>query len=75
MATVLARVPLLKDSGYDYTKVVHGEQRLALMSDLRKAVDNDELALIYQPKVALGESGEAVLCDLCGHGADSLILD
>ena len=30
MATVLARVPLLKDCGYDYTKVVHGEQRLAL---------------------------------------------
>ncbi len=33
-------------------------QRLALMSDLRKAVDNEELALIYQPKVALGETGE-----------------
>ena len=30
MATVLARVPLLKDSGYDYSKVLHGEQRLAL---------------------------------------------
>jgi acyl dehydratase len=30
MASVLARVPLLKDSGYDYTKVVHGEQRLTL---------------------------------------------
>jgi acyl dehydratase len=30
MATVLARTPLLKDCGYDYTKVVHGEQRLAL---------------------------------------------
>jgi len=30
MATVLARVPLLKDCGYDYTKVVHGEQRLTL---------------------------------------------
>ena len=30
MATVLTRVPLLKDCGYDYTKVVHGEQRLAL---------------------------------------------
>ena len=28
------------------------------MSDLRKAVDNDELTLIYQPRVALGESGE-----------------
>jgi acyl dehydratase len=30
MATVLARVPLLKDCGYDYAKVVHGEQRLTL---------------------------------------------
>jgi acyl dehydratase len=30
MATVLQRVPLLKDCGYDYTKVVHGEQRLML---------------------------------------------
>ena len=27
MATVLQRVPLLKDCGYDYSKVVHGEQR------------------------------------------------
>lgn len=30
MATVLARVPLLKDCGFDYTKVLHGEQRLTL---------------------------------------------
>jgi acyl dehydratase len=30
MATVLTRVPLLKDCGYDYTKVVHGEQYLVL---------------------------------------------
>lgn len=30
MATVLQRVALLKDCGYDYTKVVHGEQRLTL---------------------------------------------
>ncbi len=30
MATVIQRVPLLKDCGYDYTKVVHGEQRLLL---------------------------------------------
>ncbi len=44
----------LWDERYDE----HGEQRLSLMSDLRKAVDNDELALIYQPKIALGEAGE-----------------
>ena len=30
MATVLQRMPLLKDCGYDYCKVVHGEQRLTL---------------------------------------------
>jgi len=36
----------------------HGEQRLSLLSDLRKAIDNDELALIYQPKIALGDCGE-----------------
>ena len=30
MATVLTRIPLLKDCGYDYTKVVHGEQGLTL---------------------------------------------
>jgi acyl dehydratase len=34
MATVLQRVPLLKDCGYDYTKVVHGEQRLLLEKPL-----------------------------------------
>jgi acyl dehydratase len=34
MATVLARVPLLKDCGYDYTKVVHGEQHLTLHRSL-----------------------------------------
>lgn len=30
LATVLVRAPLLKDCGYDYSKVVHGEQRLTL---------------------------------------------
>jgi acyl dehydratase len=30
MATVLTRIPLLKGCGYDYTKVVHGEQHLTL---------------------------------------------
>ena len=36
----------------------HSSERLTLMSDLRQAVDNDELALVYQPKVALAGSGE-----------------
>ena len=33
-ATVIQRVPLLKDCGYDYSKVVHGEQRLMLEKPL-----------------------------------------
>ena len=44
------------DERYDQ----HGEKRLSLMSDLRKAVDNDELALIYQPKIALGRARRAL---------------
>ncbi|MDX2158857.1 MAG: MaoC/PaaZ C-terminal domain-containing protein [Hyphomicrobiaceae bacterium] len=39
MATVLQRVPLLKDCGYDYTKVVHGEQRLTLHKPLEPEGD------------------------------------
>ena len=31
----------------------HGHERLSLMSDLRKAVGGNELALVYQPKVSL----------------------
>jgi acyl dehydratase len=34
MATVLTRTNLLQDCGYDYTKVVHGEQRLTLHQPL-----------------------------------------
>jgi diguanylate cyclase (GGDEF)-like protein len=41
-------------------------ERLSLLSDLRKAVDNDELTLAYQPKVALrGAGGE--------HYAEALV--
>ncbi|HVN35899.1 MAG TPA: EAL domain-containing protein [Casimicrobiaceae bacterium] len=42
------------DDQYDQ----HSLDRLSLMSDLRKAVDNDELLLVYQPKVSLGPVGE-----------------
>ena len=35
-----------------------GEQRMSLLSDLRKAVDDDELALVYQPRITLGDGGE-----------------
>ena len=30
MAAVLGRIPILKDCGYDYTRVLHGEQKLTL---------------------------------------------
>ena len=36
----------------------HSHERLSLISDLRKAIDNDELLLMYQPKVALARDGE-----------------
>ena len=49
------------DERYDQ----NGEKRLALMSDLRRAVERDELALIYQPKVALGEA--------CEHFVEALV--
>ncbi|HEY2815870.1 MAG TPA: EAL domain-containing protein, partial [Casimicrobiaceae bacterium] len=45
---------LLWDDRYDQ----HSRERLSLMGDLRKAVDSDELALLYQPKVALRHSNE-----------------
>ena len=53
-----ARRDQLRIAVWDDRYEEHGEQRLSLMSDLKKAVDNDELALIYQPWVALGEGGE-----------------
>ena len=36
----------------------HSHERLSLISDLRRAIDNDELLLMYQPKVSLGRDGE-----------------
>jgi acyl dehydratase len=75
LATVLTRIPLLKDCGYDYTKVVHGEQRLTLhrplppggelVADARVVAAYDKGAgkgaLIYtQTDVRLAEDGEAL---------------
>jgi diguanylate cyclase (GGDEF)-like protein len=36
----------------------HSSERLSLMSDLRQAVDADELALVFQPKVMLRAGGQ-----------------
>ena len=49
------------DERYDQ----HSSARLSLLSDLRKAVDNDELTLMYQPKVLLKGAG--------GHYAEALV--
>jgi diguanylate cyclase (GGDEF)-like protein len=42
------------DDRYDQ----HSSDRLSLMTDLRHAIDNDELTLVYQPKVSLGHAPE-----------------
>jgi diguanylate cyclase (GGDEF)-like protein len=42
------------DDRYD----AHGKERLSLMSGLRQAVDENELVLFYQPKVALRGTSE-----------------
>jgi diguanylate cyclase (GGDEF)-like protein/PAS domain S-box-containing protein len=40
-------------SVYDPNTDGHSPQRLALLGDLRRALSNDELFLVYQPKVSL----------------------
>jgi len=75
MATVLARIALLKDCGYDYTKVVHGEQCLTMhrplppqadiLADARVVAAYDKGAgkgaLIYTETAArLAEGGQAL---------------
>jgi diguanylate cyclase (GGDEF)-like protein len=42
------------DDNYDQ----HSLERLSLLSDLRKAVDNNELVLVYQPKISLRPDSE-----------------
>ena len=42
------------DDSYDR----HSSERLSLMTDLRKAVDQNELALVFQPKVPLRSASE-----------------
>jgi diguanylate cyclase (GGDEF)-like protein len=37
---------------------LYSRDRLVLMNDLRRAVDHDELMLVYQPKVSLNRVGE-----------------
>ena len=57
MATVLARVPLLKDCGYDYTKVVHGEQHLKLHRPLPpegELISNSRVTAAYDKGAGKG---------------------
>jgi len=49
------------DDRYDQ----HSRERLSLMGDLRKALDENELTLMFQPKVALREAAE--------HHAEALV--
>jgi EAL domain-containing protein (putative c-di-GMP-specific phosphodiesterase class I) len=49
------------DDRYDQ----HSLERLSLMSDLRRAIDRNELTLVYQPKVSLGGSA--------GHHVEALV--
>ncbi|MEA2384720.1 MAG: diguanylate cyclase [Solirubrobacteraceae bacterium] len=44
-------------AAYDAERDVHSRARLALVEDLRRALQRDELVLVYQPKAAL-RSGE-----------------
>jgi EAL domain-containing protein (putative c-di-GMP-specific phosphodiesterase class I) len=43
----------------------YSRERLMLMNDLRRAIDQDELRLVYQPKIALNSVG--------GHHAEALV--
>ena len=52
---------LVWDDRYDQ----HSRERLSLMGDLRKAVDTDELTLLYQPKIALRNAH--------GHHVEALV--
>ncbi len=38
---------------YDPARDVHSPERLTLLGDLRRALGNDELFLVYQPKISL----------------------
>jgi len=50
---------------FDPRQSDHSRERLTLMTDLRKAVDRDELTLVFQPKVALR--------DPSGHHVEALV--
>lgn len=42
---------------YDSTRDPHNPRRLALMAELRQAIEGDQLQLHYQPKIALATGG------------------
>lgn len=39
---------------YDAERDPYGARRLSLMNDIRRAIDNDDLVLYYQPKIDIG---------------------
>ncbi|GAB3269278.1 putative bifunctional diguanylate cyclase/phosphodiesterase [Kineosporia babensis] len=65
VAMYVAKGRSLGVAGYDPRDDVNTRQRLALLGDLRRALSNDELYLVYQPKVSLTDgqvhSAEALL--------------
>jgi diguanylate cyclase (GGDEF)-like protein len=46
---------------YDPEYDTHQQQHLSLLSDIRRAVENNELRLYYQPKVSLSSSAAAAV--------------
>jgi diguanylate cyclase (GGDEF)-like protein len=59
VAMYLAKRAARGYSLYSFDQDQHSPERLALVGDLRKAIDGDELILHYQPKVSL-KSGRCV---------------
>jgi diguanylate cyclase (GGDEF)-like protein len=56
VAMYLAKRAARGYSLYSFDQDQHSPERLALVGDLRKAIDGDELILHYQPKVSLKSS-------------------
>jgi len=55
VAMYVAKGRSLGVAGYDRSEDINTPERLALLGDLRRALSNDELYLVYQPKVSLAD--------------------